>query len=149
MKHDVHQLVISTSPYLKRQVETPVVMRHVIYALLPVALASVYYFGLSAFLVILSCIAGATLSEWVFTGRGSLGESHVADGSALVTAILLALTLPPGIPLWMAFLGGFFLQRFVVPLVRLLGTGRNRLPASPSAPRERSLIALPLSLLIF
>jgi electron transport complex protein RnfD len=104
MRQDV-QLVISTSPYLKRQVETPAVMRHVIYALLPVVLASVYYFGLSALLVIVSCIVGATLAEWVFTRRGSLRESHVADGSAIVTAILLALTLPPGIPLWMAFLG--------------------------------------------
>ena len=105
MKHDVPQLIISTSPFLKRQVETPAVMRHVIYALVPVMLASIYYFGISALLVILSCIAGTTLSEWLMTGRGSFRESHVADGSAIVTAILLALTLPPGLPLWMAFLG--------------------------------------------
>ena len=105
MRHDVPQLIISTSPFLKRQVETPAVMRHVIYALVPVMLASIYYFGISALLVILSCIAGTTLSEWLMTGRGSFRESHVADGSAIVTAILLALTLPPGLPLWMAFLG--------------------------------------------
>ena len=122
MRQDV-QLVISTSPYLKRQVETPVVMRHVIYALLPVVLASVYYFGLSALLVIVSCIIGATLTEWVFTRRGSLRESHVADGSAIVTAILLALTLPPGIPLWMAFLGA--VVAIVIGKILFGGLGYN------------------------
>jgi len=105
MRHDVPQLVISTSPYLKRPVDTPVIMRHVLYALAPVVLASVYYFGISALMVIASCTAGAILTEWVFTGRGKMRESHVADGSAIVTAVLLALTLPPGIPMWMAFLG--------------------------------------------
>ncbi len=122
MRQDV-QLVISTSPYLKRQIETPVVMRHVIYALLPVVLASVYYFGLSALLVIVSCIVGATLAEWVFTRRGSLRESHVADGSAIVTAILLALTLPPGIPLWMAFLGA--VVAIVIGKILFGGLGYN------------------------
>ncbi len=122
MRQDV-QLVISTSPYLKRQVETPGVMRHVIYALLPVVLASVYYFGLSALLVIVSCIIGATLAEWVFTRRGSLRESHVADGSAIVTAILLALTLPPGIPLWMAFLGA--VVAIVIGKILFGGLGYN------------------------
>jgi electron transport complex protein RnfD len=123
MRQDVPQLVISTSPYLKRQMETPAVMRHVIYALLPVVLASVYYFGLSALLVIASCIAGATFSEWVFTGRGSLRESQIADGSAIVTAILLALTLPPGIPLWMAFLGA--MVAIVVGKLLFGGLGHN------------------------
>ena len=123
MRHDVPQLVISTSPYLKRQVETPAVMRHVLYALTPVVLASVYYFGVSALLVIVSCIAGAVLTEWLFTGRGKLGESHVADGSAIVTAVLLALTLPPGIPMWMAFLGA--VVAIVVGKLLFGGLGHN------------------------
>lgn len=123
MRHDVSQLVISTSPYLKRQVETPAVMRHVLYALSPVVLASVYYFGISALLVVVSCIAGAVFTEWLTTGRGRLGESHVADGSAIVTAILLALTLPPGIPMWMAFLGAAV--AIVVGKIIFGGLGQN------------------------
>ena len=123
MRQDAPQLVISTSPYLKRQVETPTVMRHVIYALLPVVVASVYYFGISSFLVILACIFGATLTEWFFTGRGSLRESHITDGSGLVTAILLALTLPPGIPLWMAFLGS--VVAIMVGKIIFGGLGQN------------------------
>jgi electron transport complex protein RnfD len=123
MRQDVSQLVISTSPYLKRQVETPVVMRHVLYALTPVVLASIYYFGISALLVILSCITGAVLAEWISTGRGRLGESHVADGSAVLTAVLLALTLPPGIPMWMAFLGA--VVAILVGKILFGGLGHN------------------------
>jgi len=101
----VPQLVISTSPYVKRPVDTPAVMRHVLIALAPVVCAAFYFFGVSALLVVAACVAGCTLAEWLFAGRGPLRHSTVADGSAVVTGVLLALTLPPGIPLWMAFLG--------------------------------------------
>jgi electron transport complex protein RnfD len=116
-------LLISTSPFVKRQVETPAIMRHVAYALLPVVCASVYYFGISALLVMLTCIVGATLSEWLLNGRGSLRYSTVADGSAVVTAMLLALTLPPGLPLWMAFLGS--VVAVVVGKLLFGGLGQN------------------------
>ncbi len=106
MSYETPQLVISASPFLKRAVDTPTIMRHVIYALLPAIIASAYFFGLSAILVIVACMGGAVITEWAFGGRGSLRESPIADGSAAVTGILLAMTLPPGLPLWMAFLGG-------------------------------------------
>jgi electron transport complex protein RnfD len=86
-------------------VDTPAIMRHVIYSLVPALLAAVYFFGISALLLILTCIAGCVVTEWVFSGRGALRDSSLGDGSAIVTAILLALTLPPGLPLWMAFVG--------------------------------------------
>jgi len=108
MTSDTPQLVITSSPFVKRQVETPGVMRHVIYALIPVILAATYYFGISALLVIAACVAAAVATEWLLAGRGPLGSSSVTDGSAILTAILLALTLPPGIPLWMAALGSIF-----------------------------------------
>lgn len=105
MSFDSPHLVISTSPFVKRPVDTPAVMRHVIYALTPAVAASIYYFGVSALLIILSCVAGALLAEWLISGRGRFSTSPIADGSAIVTAILLAMTLPPGLPLWMAFMG--------------------------------------------
>lgn len=105
MRPGDHRLILSTSPYVKRPVDTPAIMRHVIYALLPVTGAAVYFFGLSALLLVLTCSAGAVLTEWVLGGRRRLGESTLADGSALVTGVLLALTLPPGLPLWMGFAG--------------------------------------------
>ena len=103
---DGSKFVVSTSPFLKRQVDTPAIMRHVLYSLTPAVLAAVYFFGLSALLIIVTCIAGCTVTEWLLSGRGSLKKSPVRDGAAVVTGLLLALTLPPGLALWMAFLGG-------------------------------------------
>jgi electron transport complex protein RnfD len=105
MNRDVPQLILSTSPYVKRPVDTPAIMRHVLYALLPVIGAAVYYFGLSGLLVIVSCVLGAIATEWVFAGRRAFAKSTISDGSAIVTGVLLGLTLPPGLPLWMAFSG--------------------------------------------
>ena len=80
-------------------------MRDIIYALVPVILAAIWFFGLSAILILLSATAGAMLTEWRLAPHSRRGES-LSDGSALLTGLLLGLILPPGIPLWMAFLGG-------------------------------------------
>jgi electron transport complex protein RnfD len=123
MSYQAPQLVISSSPFVKRGVDTPTIMRHVIYALSPAMLAAVYFFGLSALLLMLACTAGAVLSEWAFGGRGPLRDNSIADGSAAVTGLLLAMTLPPGLPLWMAFLGG--VVAIVVGKVLFGGLGMN------------------------
>jgi electron transport complex protein RnfD len=98
-------LVVAATPFEKRPVDTPGIMRHVLYALLPATLMAVACFGLSALLIILVCILVCVLTEWLFAGGGPWRASPVADGSALVTGLLLALTLPPGLPLWMAAVG--------------------------------------------
>jgi electron transport complex protein RnfD len=105
MSNTSSQLVIATPPFAKRPVDTPSIMRHVIYALTPAMIAAVVNFGISALLLILVCAATCMLAEWLSTGRGPLFLSPVGDGSAALTGILLALTLPPGLPLWMAVLG--------------------------------------------
>ena len=105
MSSPVPQLVLSTAPFVKRPVETPLIMRHVAYSLVPVILAAIYYFGISALLILMVCTAGCVLTEWLAGGMKPLRESTIMDGSAAVTGLLLALTLPPGLPLWMAFLG--------------------------------------------
>ena len=91
---------------LRQGMTTPKAMRDVIYALLPATGASLWFFGLSAVLILGSCIAGAILAEWLFADRQARGES-LRDATAILTGLLLGLTLPPGLPLWMAFLGGF------------------------------------------
>ncbi|MCA9522433.1 MAG: RnfABCDGE type electron transport complex subunit D [Myxococcales bacterium] len=106
MSIESHQLILSTSPYIKPPVDTPGIMRHVIYALTPACLAAVYYFGIAAILVIAAAIAGAFLTEWLSQREVPSEVKSIRDWSAVVTGLLLALTLPPGIPLWMAFFGG-------------------------------------------
>ncbi|MBF8270877.1 MAG: Ion-translocating oxidoreductase complex subunit D [Gammaproteobacteria bacterium] len=105
MGDNTPQLVLSSAPFQKRPVDTPLVMRHVLYSLIPVMLAAIYFFGISALLIILVCVFGCVLTEWICSS-GPLRNSSLLDGSAVLTAVLLALTLPPGIALWMAFAGG-------------------------------------------
>lgn len=80
-------------------------MRDVVYALIPIVLGATWWFGLSALLVLLAASAGALLTEWAFSAAPRRGE-RLRDLSALATGLLLGLALPPGLPLWMAFIGG-------------------------------------------
>jgi electron transport complex protein RnfD len=118
-----HNLVLSTSPFLKRPVNTPLIMRHVIYSLAPVALAAIWFFGVSALLLILTCIGGCMASEMLFEGKVPFRQRTVTDGSAALTGLLLALTLPPGLPLWMALVGS--LAAIVVGKIMFGGLGQN------------------------
>jgi electron transport complex protein RnfD len=81
-------------------------MRGVCISLAPAALASIYIFGWRALMVIavsvLVSIATEVLSQLVFKR-----EITVRDGSAVVTGILLAFTLPVHTPLWMVAAGAF------------------------------------------
>ncbi len=98
-------LNISTSPHITKGSSTDVIMQNVVWALIPVALFAVYSFGMSAFLVIATSVISAVLTEH-FLCRISKQESTIGDWSAVITGLLLGLTLPPNFPLWMAFVGG-------------------------------------------
>jgi len=95
------RLRLMASPHLHAQDSTGRIMWTVVATLVPVVLASVWFFGLGVLLVIGASMLGAILLERVL-GRGGA----IRDGSAAITGLLLGLTLPPGFPLWMAFMGG-------------------------------------------
>lgn len=97
-------LTISISPHQREKRSTPQWMRVVIYSLIPAVIASIVYFKLRAFLLIIVCIAGAVLSEAVFQ-KLRRKPITIHDGSAILTGLLLALILPPSLPLWAACLG--------------------------------------------
>jgi electron transport complex protein RnfD len=98
-------LLLQAAPFLRRGVTTPGLMTEVIIGLGPVVVAAVYFFGLSAIVVILATTLGAAATEWALGSARPRGSS-LRDGSAILTGIILGLCLPPGIPLWMAFVGG-------------------------------------------
>jgi len=77
-------------------------MRDVLIALAPVVAGSAYYFGIAALLVMSASMLGAIGAEWLFNRKGFT----LSDGTVAVTGLLLGLTLPPSLPLWIAFLGG-------------------------------------------
>ncbi len=96
---------LRTSPHIRSAVTTEVIMRNVVLALLPVCAFSFYAFGMSALLLIFATTAACVLTEYVvcrFSGRAN----SVRDWSAVITGILLGLTLPPCFPMWMGAAGG-------------------------------------------
>jgi Na+-translocating ferredoxin:NAD+ oxidoreductase subunit D len=96
-------LELTAAPHLKAPDSTPRIMWTVVATLVPVLAAATWFFGPSALLVTGAATLGAVATERAFGRGGSLG-----DGSAAITGILLGLTLPPGMPLWMCFAGGVF-----------------------------------------
>ncbi len=115
-------LELRTSPHIKSPVDTVAIMRNVVYALIPVCLFAVYSFGWSALLLILVTTAACVLSEHVVCLL-TRKPTTVGDWSAVITGILLALTLPPGFPLWMAVVGAVF--AIVVGKLLFGGLGYN------------------------
>lgn len=102
---DPFPIEVMTSPHLKRPMSTDLIMRHVTYALLPVAGFGVFVFGASALLLIVTATVSCVLAEHAVCLLARK-PTTVGDCSAIITGILLALTLPPGYPLWMAAVGG-------------------------------------------
>lgn len=99
-----HQLYLSSSPHIHSGETTDKVMRLVIYALLPATALSLYFFGLPALKVLLICTLGCVGFE-ALTCKLMGRAQTIADGSAALTGILLALNLPPSSPWWMALVG--------------------------------------------
>jgi electron transport complex protein RnfD len=82
-------------------------MHEVAFALVPASIAAVVLFGFRALLVIVASVASAIVSEYVFQ-KATKREVTVGDFSALITGLLLALTLPPGVPLYVPIVGSAF-----------------------------------------
>jgi len=100
------EFLISPGPHLRGKLSVSKIMYYVVLALLLPTGAGVYFFGYHALLVIAVSVAAAVLTEY---GVKKLRKrAFVMDGSAVVTGLLLALILPPTIPLWMAAVGSVF-----------------------------------------
>ncbi len=102
MKKNIYH--VSLPPHIQAPTDVPSIMRSFIYALIPAAVAGVYYFGYYALIVIILCMASAAGAETAM--RRILGRPNtIRDGNALLIGLTLALMLPPGIPWWLCILG--------------------------------------------
>jgi electron transport complex protein RnfD len=97
---------LRTSPHLHVPLSVQNIMLNVVLALVPICAYSVWLFGLSA-LALLATTTGACLAVEHILCRMSGKPSSIGDFSVVITGLLLALVLPPGIPLWMAVVGSF------------------------------------------
>jgi electron transport complex protein RnfD len=94
-------LEIATSPHVTGGASVDRIMRDVVIALAPVVAFAVYHFGLAALATLTVATIACLMTERLLSKTQTLG-----DWSAAVTGLLLGLSLPPGLPLWMAALGG-------------------------------------------
>jgi len=99
--------LLSTSPHMATTDNVPKIMWTVIAALMPAVVFGAYNFGFSVLLTIMASVIAAVVTEFVINKmRGR--ESSVADGSAVLTGLLLAITLPPSFPKAYAAVGAVF-----------------------------------------
>ncbi len=101
------QYVVSSSPHTHSGASVRNIMLDVIIATIPAMLMSFWFFGFNAFRLIAVCVISCVIIEALC--RKAMGRNvGITDLSAVVTGILLAFNLPPGLPSWMAVVGSFF-----------------------------------------
>jgi len=97
------------SPHIKASISVQSMMTQVLYALIPGALASMYFFGWGVLFNLLVAISVCLGSEaLILKIRHYDIKNHLSDYSALVTACLLALALPPLAPWWLTTIASLF-----------------------------------------
>lgn len=97
---------LRTTPHLHTPQDVVDIMRNVVFAILPIVGWSVWQFGLSALLLTITVTASCLLTERLFNYSAKQANT-LGDWSAVITGLLLALTLPPAFPLWMGVVAGF------------------------------------------
>ena len=130
------KLTVSPAPHLRDRTDVKGVMYAVVLAMVPAAVGAVYFFGLRALFIIVFASGAAVLTEFALqraTGR----KVTVADGSALVTGILLAFNVPPGVPYWVPVAGSVF--AIAVAKIPFGGLGYN--PLNPALVGRAFLVA--------
>ena len=116
------KLTVASSPHIRGNFRTNRIMLDVVLALLPALIVGVWHMGFRALLVALVSVAAALLSEWLYA-KVTKTRNTVVDGSAMVTGLLLAMTLPHTVPIWQVVVGNVF----AIIVVKALcgGLGQN------------------------
>jgi electron transport complex protein RnfD len=101
------ELIISSSPHFHSHDSVPKIMWSVVIALVPATAMAIYYFGIDALIMIGSCVTAALVTEIIMNKMKGEGLT-INDGSAAITGLLLALTLPPSLPISAGVIGSVF-----------------------------------------
>jgi len=98
-------LLLLSSPHLRDKESVPKIMYTVVASLAPACFASVYFFRLRAFILLFSCVVACLVTEAFFLWLRKKPLTSVWDGSAIISGLLLAMTLPPSLPASEAMIG--------------------------------------------
>ena len=100
-------LNLSAAPHVRDKWTTPFIMRMVTLSLLPATIVGILVYGWNAFGIVALAIVSAVVTEWLFC-KICKKPSTIWDGSAVVTGLLLALSLGPQTPLYIPVIGSIF-----------------------------------------
>lgn len=141
----MEKLIIASSPHTRSKFSVSRIMADVLIALIPATAMGVYVFGPRSLLIILASIMSAVISE-ILVQRIRKQEVTFHDLSAVVTGLILALNLPPGVPIGIAILG----SAFAIVIVKQLfgGLGQNFMNPAMAA-RVFLVISYPQMMSIF
>ena len=101
------KLTVASSPHIRGDFRTSRLMLDVMLALTPALLVGVWMHGIRSALVVLTSIASCVAFEWLYS-LITRKRNTVIDGSAMVTGMLLAMTLPATVPYWLVLVGSGF-----------------------------------------
>ena len=124
----MNKLIVSSSPHIKTKHDTPRIMLDVIIALLPTTIAGIIIYGIRALLVIATCVVSAVIAEFLFN-LITKKEQTIFDLSAIITGLILALTLRADAPIWQCVIGSVF----AIIVVKCLFGGLGANFANPAA----------------
>ena len=115
-------LTVTSSPHIRGDFRTSRLMLDVVLALLPALIVGAVVLGARALLVTLISMAAAVVAEYLYS-LCLKRRNTIVDGSALVTGMLFAMTLPVSVPYWLAAAG----SAFAIIVAKLLcgGLGQN------------------------
>ncbi len=130
------KLTVTPSPHIRDDLDIKKVMYAVVLALIPSAIGGVYFFGLRALVIIVAASLAAIATEAVCQ-KAIRRPVTISDGSALITGILLAFNLPPGVPYWLPVVGSVF--AIAVAKIPFGGLGYN--PLNPALVGRAFLLA--------
>ena len=104
-----NKFVVSLSPHVHGGDSVKKNMYGVCIALVPALLASLWFFGLGALIVLATSVLSCVFFEWAIT-KFILGSDRltITDGSAILTGLLLGFNLPSNLPVWIIILGALF-----------------------------------------
>ena len=114
------KLTVASSPHIRGAFRTNRIMRDVVLALLPALAVGAVFQGYRALVVALLSVSTCVVAEYLYA-MITKTRNTVVDGSAMVTGLLLAMTLPHTVPYWLVVVGGVFAIVFVKSLCGGLG----------------------------
>jgi len=101
------KLAVSSAPHIQdKKKSTKNIMLLVCIALLFPTIGGIYYFGIYSLFVVIVSVLTAITTE--YAAKLLRKQEFKMDGSAIVTGMLIALVLPPRIPLWIVVIGSAF-----------------------------------------